>query len=66
MTLPSTDLVAAGLAWHYATFSDDPQFAGAQRAAQAAGVGLWADRQPVPPWEWRATEQEQKRQPATR
>ena len=27
------ELVAAGMAWHYARFSDDPQLAGAQRAA---------------------------------
>ncbi len=25
-----------------------------ERDARAAGSGLWGDREPVPPWEWRA------------
>ncbi len=28
--------------------------------------GLWADREPVPPWEWRAGEKGRKGQPAAR
>ena len=32
--------------------------------ARAAKRGLWADKAPVAPWEWRATEKDRKRQPA--
>ena len=62
-------MVAAGLAWHYARYSDDADLAAAERDARAAGRGLWADREPVPPWEWRASDKERKaaaRQPAGR
>ncbi|MFM8893699.1 MAG: thermonuclease family protein [Planctomycetia bacterium] len=59
-------LVAEGLAWHYARFSKDASLAAAERDARAAGKGLWGDREPVPPWEWRASERDRKRQPATR
>jgi endonuclease YncB( thermonuclease family) len=54
-------MVAEGLAWHYTPYSDDATFADAEGEARAAGRGLWADREPVPPWEWRATGKGQKR-----
>lgn len=62
-------LVADGMAWHYVRYSKDSGLAVAEREARAAGRGLWADKVPVPPWEWRATQRErkaQKRQPAAR
>jgi endonuclease YncB( thermonuclease family) len=49
-------LVAEGLAWHYTRYSDDQRLAAAEREARVARRGLWQDPQPVPPWEWRATE----------
>jgi hypothetical protein len=27
---------------------------------RAATLGLWADKAPVPPWEWRASEKDRK------
>lgn len=54
------EMVKAGLAWHYARYSDDATLAAAQRDARAAKRGLWADKKPVPPWEWRATERDRK------
>ena len=59
-------LVADGLAWHYTRYSNDTGLADAESDARAAGRGLWADREPVPPWEWRATEKDRRRQPAAR
>jgi micrococcal nuclease len=59
-------MVAEGLAWHYLRYSDDATLADAEREARAAGRGLWRDREPVPPWEWRASEKGRKRQPASR
>jgi hypothetical protein len=35
-----------------------------ERDARAAGRGLWANKAPVPPWEWRASEKGRKRVPA--
>ncbi len=56
-------MVAAGMAWHYVRYSDDQQLARAEREAKAAGKGLWADREPVPPWEWRKAGHDRKAAP---
>ncbi|MBX3319809.1 MAG: thermonuclease family protein [Nitrospira sp.] len=49
----SYELVRAGLAWWYRKYSDDVLLAVLELEAQLARRGLWADPQPVPPWEWR-------------
>ena len=59
-------MISDGLAWHYRRYSDDEQLAAAERAAKAARRGLWSDKAPVPPWEWRAAEKDRKGQPAGR
>lgn len=46
-------LVRLGLAWRYEAYSKDAALLIAQNEARAAKRGLWADRAPVPPWEWR-------------
>jgi micrococcal nuclease len=53
-------MITAGLAWHFERYSDDEELAAAERNARAARRGLWADPEPVPPWEWRANEKERK------
>jgi len=53
-------MVADGMAWHYARYSKDAGLAAAEREARAARRGLWADKAPVPPWEWRASEKASK------
>lgn len=45
--------VRRGMAWHYVQYSDDKTLADAETAARSAKVGLWADKEPIPPWEWR-------------
>jgi endonuclease YncB( thermonuclease family) len=48
-----------GLAWHYKTYQRDQpaedrqRYAAAEANARMASVGLWADPNPVPPWEFR-------------
>jgi micrococcal nuclease len=54
-------MVAAGMAWHYKRYSDDKVLAAAERKARTARRGLWADRDPTPPWEWRASERDRKK-----
>ena len=47
------------MAWHYKAYEreqpsvDRKVYADAENAARASGVGLWADKRPVPPWEFR-------------
>ena len=47
------ELVARGFAMHYAAYSNDPGLAAAEQEARAARRGLWADDEPIPPWDWR-------------
>jgi endonuclease YncB( thermonuclease family) len=47
-------LLSAGLAWWYRTYSTDRSLADLERAARTAHRGLWADPEPVPPWDFRA------------
>ena len=47
------ELVRAGLAWHYTQFSSSKKLAALERAARKAGRGLWKDRDPIPPWQFR-------------
>ena len=48
------ELVAAGMAWHYAQYSKDETLARLERQARAAGLGIWSEARPVAPWEFRA------------
>lgn len=49
----------AGLAWHYKKYANDQPdderltYASAEEEAKASLKGLWADMEPVPPWDWR-------------
>jgi len=47
------ELVAEGWAWHYRQYSKDQRLADAEAAARQAGLGLWAEKDPVPPWGFR-------------
>ena len=58
----SQALVQAGYAWHDTRYAPhDKRLAQLQAEAQAAQRGLWADANPVSPWEWR----QGQRQPAS-
>lgn len=46
-------MVQAGAAWVYGRYNTDKALPDLQRSAQKQKRGLWADSQPVPPWEWR-------------
>ncbi len=54
--------LTVGLAWHYTQYAHEqgPQQRGqyefAEVESRAKKVGLWRDRNPVPPWEWRHSE----------
>ncbi len=47
------ELVRSGFAWHFRRYSDDPVLAQLETQARAARLGLWADPDPIPPWDWR-------------
>jgi micrococcal nuclease len=47
------ELVKEGFAWHYAAYSASKTLAHAEDEAKKAKIGLWADENPIPPWQWR-------------
>ncbi len=54
-------MVGRGLAWWYETFAPNAEkLSNAQMEAKAAKRGLWAEPNPVPPWDWRRSEAKAK------
>jgi len=49
----SAEQVRAGMAWAFTRYLTDPGLRDLKAEARSAGRGLWADAQPLPPWEWR-------------
>lgn len=47
-------MVTNGLAWSHVKFDRDHRFLKPARAAREARRGLWADPDPMPPWDWKA------------
>lgn len=47
------EMLRQGMAWHFTRYSDDPEYAALERRARILRQGLWADTNPVAPWEWR-------------
>ena len=51
--------IEAGLAWHYKKYQDEQttsdrlKYSDAELEARRVRRGLWADNNPVPPWEYR-------------
>lgn len=50
--------VRSGMAWAYRKYLTDPEIARIEQAARQARAGLWADPEPVAPWEWRKAQRE--------
>ena len=46
-------MVEKGLAWHFKRYSNSTQFAQAEVVAREKRLGLWANTNPVPPWNFR-------------
>ncbi|EGP2790476.1 TPA: thermonuclease family protein, partial [Escherichia coli] len=46
-------MVQSGAAWVYEHYNTDNDLATLQQEARSQKRGLWADPNPVPPWEWR-------------
>ena len=48
------EMVKAGMAWHYEYYAKNAkEYAEAQKQAKLAKKGLWADPNPIPPWDFR-------------
>ena len=49
----NAELVRLGYAWVYRRYSNDIELIHLEENARSGGLGLWADSNPIPPWEWR-------------
>ena len=49
----SVYLAKHGLAWFYRQYSNDTAIDNAARNARQLALGLWADKYPIAPWQWR-------------
>lgn len=47
----NAQMVENGYAWAYRKFSK--KYAPQESQAKKQGLGLWRDKNPIPPWEWR-------------
>lgn len=51
--------IRRGCGWHYKKYQNEQSlddrlsYNSAEEAARASKVGLWTDKDPVPPWDWR-------------
>jgi micrococcal nuclease len=47
------EMLEEGMAWHYKKYDHNKRLSEAEESARAAKKGLWQDRDPEPPWDWR-------------
>lgn len=47
------ELVKNGFAWHYKKYSKDNSYDDLEKQARKLKLGLWNDKMPTAPWEWR-------------
>ena len=59
-------MIEDGWEWHYKDFGENARLASLEEKAQSAKRGLWADSNPLPPWEYRARQKRERGEPATR
>ena len=46
-------LISNGYAWHYKKYSKDETLAELENQARVDKIGLWQDKKPIAPWDWR-------------
>jgi len=55
-------MVREGWAWNFVKYSRSPRLAEIEREGRAERRGLWAGKNPVPPWEYRAEQARKRKQ----
>lgn len=52
-TCANKEMLKSGLAWHYKKYSSSLEYAQLENVARKNKAGLWADTNPVAPWDYR-------------
>ena len=58
-------MVEDGWAWHYKKYNDEERLAKLELSARKTKSGLWADANPLAPWDYRARKRRPNNTPAT-
>lgn len=56
------ELVKNGFAWHYKKYSKDNSYDDLEKQARKQKLGLWNDKIPTAPWEWRKSRKKSSQQ----
>lgn len=56
------ELVKNGFAWHYKKYSKDNSYDDLEKQARKQKLGLWNDKNPTAPWEWRKSRRKSSQQ----
>lgn len=51
------EMLRSGLAWHYKQYDQNPAWADLVLLARRQNLGVWAQPDPTPPWQWRREKQ---------
>jgi endonuclease YncB( thermonuclease family) len=54
------EMLEEGMAWHYKKYDKNKRLSEAEESARVAKKGLWQDRDPDPPWDWRKERKEKR------
>jgi len=49
----SAEMLKAGMAWHFKKYDSTLDYAQYEAIARKARIGLWADNNPIAPWDYR-------------
>jgi len=51
----SAEMLKAGMAWHYKQYDKSALYDKLEKDARRKNVGLWQEKSPTPPWQYRKT-----------
>ena len=49
----SSEMLKAGMAWHFKKYDKSEEYASMENTARLKRVGLWIDKEPIAPWNFR-------------
>lgn len=58
------EMLRTGMAWHYKAFDKNQKWDQLEREARSKKLGLWAQPNPTPPWQWRKSARNETTKPA--
>lgn len=53
-------MIETGMAWHYSYFNSEKKYADAEKDARMKKTGLWVDKNPINPYEFRKSKNAKK------